>query len=478
MKSLPKLMKVKIKKKHPQNNFSIIFFSTILTIGFFIVGNYNHVSAGESSCTDQISGKSRTQLEAELEACNKEIAEWTINLNQARQNSASFSNEITVLTAKINAAKAQINGRNIAINNLTKDIAVKKSEISVLDQRIVNGKIAIADILRKTNNINSYSLVEAMLSEKDLSEFFVDIDTYASTRKALAVLFADLRNVRSITETTKNELDKKREAEAAARATLEKAKKEVESSQAEKKTLLNISQNNEKTYAQVLADKQAKAAQIRAVLFPLRDAGAIPFGTALQYAEAAKATTGVRPAFVLAILQQESNLGANVGSCVITNLSTGETKGVNSGTLFSNGIHPTRDLPILQNILNTLGRDPFQTRVSCPIAGVPGYGGAMGPAQFIPSTWNLMVKKIASALGKTTPDPWNPADAIMASSIFLDDLGAGTQDWTNERTAACRYYSGKSCYSNGSANVGLNYGNRVMERAAALQKDIDFLQNI
>ena len=198
----------------------------------------------------------------------------------------------------------------------------------------------------------------------------------------------------------------------------------------------------------------------------------------LSYAEVASAKTGVRSAFILAILQQESNLGANVGSCVITNLSGGGTKSVNTGKIFSNGIHPTRDLPILDTILKNLGRDPFETRVSCPVSSTFGFGGAMGPAQFIPSTWDLMANKIATATNKTTPDPWDPADAIMASAIFLADLGAGIQDYTNERSAACRYYSGKTCYTNGRANVGLRYGNKVMERAASLQRDIDFLQNL
>ncbi|OHB10194.1 MAG: hypothetical protein A3H60_02815 [Candidatus Zambryskibacteria bacterium RIFCSPLOWO2_02_FULL_44_12b] len=436
------------------------------------------ITTGQSACTDQVAGKSRAQLEQELEACNKEIAEWTKVLNETRQDSASFSRDIAALTAKINAAQANIKAKNIAISNLTKDIAEKQSEISILDTRIMNGRKAIADILRKTNDISSYSLLEAVLSDKDLSEFFVDIDTYASAERALADLFAELREVRALTESEKAVLNKKKEAEAAARAALEAAKKEVEVSQAEKKTLLAINQTKEKTYEQVLRDRQAKAAQIRAVLFPLRDSVAIPFGTALQYAEAASAKTGVRPAFILAILQQESNLGANVGSCVIINLSSGETKSINTGKIFLNGIHPTRDLPPLQNILRSLGGDPFETRVSCPVSSTLGYGGAMGPAQFIPSTWNLMVDKIIGATGKSTPNPWDPADAIMASALFLADLGAGTQDYTNERTAACRYYSGKNCFSNGRANVGLSYGNNVMTRAAALQRDIDFLQGL
>jgi len=473
-----KLNQAKQKKRRlPFSSSPKIIPALVLILGLFSIFGHGKIYA-QDACTDQIAGKDRAQLERELEACNKEIAEWTATLNETRSDSASFARDIASLTAKINVAQANIKAKNIAITNLSKDIAVKQSEISILNTRLTNGKKAIADILRKTNDINSYSLVEAIFSDKDLSEFFVDIDTYASAERALANLFIELRTVRALTESQKSVLNKKKEAEAAARAALEAAKKEVEIDQKEKKNLLAINKTKEKTYEQVLRDKQAKAAQIRAALFPLRDSAAIPFGTALSYAEVASAKTGVRSAFILAILQQESNLGANVGSCVIIDLSGGETKSIKTSKIFSNGIHPARDLPILEAILKNLGRDPFETRVSCPVSSTFGFGGAMGPAQFIPSTWNLMVDKIAVATNKTTPDPWDPADAIMASAIFLADLGAGTRDYTNERTAACRYYSGKTCYINGRANVGLSYGNKVMERAAGLQRDIDFLQNL
>ena len=192
-------------------------------LAIIIFGLSPVITTGQSACTDQVAGKSRAQLEQELEACNKEIAEWTKVLNETRQDSASFSRDIAALTAKINAAQANIKAKNIAISNLTKDIAEKQSEISILDTRIMNGRKAIADILRKTNDISSYSLLEAVLSDKDLSEFFVDIDTYASAERALADLFAELREVRALTESEKAVLNKKKEAEAAARAALEAA---------------------------------------------------------------------------------------------------------------------------------------------------------------------------------------------------------------------------------------------------------------
>jgi membrane-bound lytic murein transglycosylase B len=95
----------------------------------------------------------------------------------------------------------------------------------------------------------------------------------------------------------------------------------------------------------------------------------------------------------------------------------------------------------------------------------------MGPAQFIPSTWKLFEDKIARALGKPASDPWNPQDAFMASGFYLADLGASSQEYTKERNAACRYYSGRSC----SAGVGNAYGNQVMARVSAIQANIDIL---
>jgi len=424
------------------------------------------VTWAQSACTSETSGKTRAQLEQELAACNREIEEWQNTLNKTKQESASYARDVAALNAKINAAQTNIKAKNIAITNLTKDIAVKENQIGALNQRIDRGRRAIAEIIRKTNEIKSFSLAEVILSDNNLSEFFVDLDAYASTNAALEDLFAELRSTRAAKEAEKVALDRKRQQEAAARAEIEANKKQVERDQADKKTLLAVSQKNEKAYAQVLADRQAKAAKIRAVLFPLVDAGAIPFGTALEYAETAEAKTGVRAALILGILQQESNLGANVGRCVVTDISSGQTRNVASGYVWKNGIHPTRDLPLLQQILDKLGRDPLSTRVSCPIAGIPGYGGAMGPTQFIPSTWNLVASKVANATGKETPDPWNAADAIMASAFLLQSNGAAAGTYEAERNAACRYYSGRSC---SVARHIATYGNQVMNRTSNIQ---------
>ncbi|MBX4198680.1 lytic murein transglycosylase [Candidatus Parcubacteria bacterium] len=454
------------------NRFLPIFLIfAVFGISFFDIFPHSALAQAADPCNSGTVGKSNAELQADLDACNVEIAKWTDILNSTKKNTASYATEVSKLTAKINAAKATINAKNKAIASLNTNITQKQTQINTLQSQIAADSESVAELLRKTNEIDAFSVAEAVLSDKDFSTFFADVGAYSTTRASLLAIVDNLRGVKSQTETQKIELAKQRDAEADAKAVIEANKKKVEASQAEQKTLLTQSQNQEKAFTQVVADKKAKAEAIRTALFGLRDSAAIPFGTALGYAQTASTKTGVRPALILAILQQESNLGANVGTCVITDLSSGQTRNVNSGKVYANGIHPTRDLPLLQALLPALGRDPLTTKVSCPLS--IGYGGAMGPAQFIPSTWNIMRNQIATYTGKTSPDPWDPADAIMALAILLKNNGASAGTYTAERTAACRYYGGgTSCTS----TTGV-YGNQVMSRVTNIQANIDVLQD-
>ena len=95
----------------------------------------------------------------------------------------------------------------------------------------------------------------------------------------------------------------------------------------------------------------------------------------------------------------------------------------------------------------------------------------MGPSQFIPSTWQMYESRVASALGKSTANPWIAKDGIMATAMLHKDNGAVGGE-ANERNAACKYYSGRGCST--SAAVA-NYGNSVMSHTRAIQADIDYL---
>ncbi|MEK7574734.1 MAG: lytic murein transglycosylase [Patescibacteria group bacterium] len=440
--------------------------SSAILWSFLLTGNVALAQSADAVAQRQAA------LQAELDATNKDIAYWADVLSGKQKETASIARDIAILNAKIAEAKATIRAKNIIAQQLGKDIGEKAATIDVLTKKMDQQKISLGELIRSVDEVEAYSIVEFMLSGNSLSQFFVDLDSFNSIQRSLNSALVEVRDTRVETEAQKEALSKKQAAEIDARKAAEVEQRVIQKNEAQKKELLAINKNQEKAYQGILSERQTRAAQIRSALFSLRDSAAIPFGTAYSYALEVQKKTGVRPAFLLAILTQETNLGENVGQCLVTNLTTGDGVGKNTGTPFKAIMKPGRDIAPFISIATRLGFDPKTKPVSCPQKG--GYGGAMGPSQFIPSTWAGYEKRIASAAGVSVADPWIPHDAFFASALYLDDLGAGNGGYSAESTAAAKYYAG----SNWKKTAGQNYAGSVMKIAQNIQENmIDPLQN-
>lgn len=414
----------------------------------------------------------RAALQAQYDELQKEIAaqQQIIKETQAKKN--TLQGDVTLLNAKIKAAQSQINAKNIVIKQLSAQIAAKNVVIGQLSNRIARGKESLGSIMRQTQMLDDYSIASVALGSQDVSDFFSDLDAFVSIKTGLRALFADIRSAKAQTEIEKATLAVKQNQTVDAKYVVETEQKKISSDKVQKQQLIAITANQETAYKKVLAERQAKAAAIRAALFPLRDAAAISFGDALKYAQAAQKSTGVSPALILSILTQESNLGANVGQCYLTNDATGAGIGKNTGKAFAKVMSPARDVPPFLALGLQLGFDPHKQVVSCPIASAGGWGGAMGPAQFIPSTWALYAKRVGAASGEEVANPWDPKSAIIAMAFLLADNGASAGGYTAEHTAAARYYAG---WNGATSKAGKAYANQVMAKVASMQQNIDFL---
>ncbi len=449
-----------------RRKFAILFVA-ILFLTIFISGK-NVVFAQQS----------RAQLEQDLANLEAQIKGLTDSITQTAAQKASLNNDIKLLTQKIAQSKLKIKAHDAAISRLNQNISEKDRTISALDEKMGREKDSLAQIMRKTRYLEQYSLIDFGLQSQSLSTFFSDIDSFSTLNRALDQSFKDIRATEADIETAKTELEVAKDSETQKKLAQEAEKKKVETNQKEKNTLLTFTKNQETAYKKVLADREKEAAQIRARLFDLRDTIAIPFGDAYDFAKAAGRSAGVRPALILAILMQESSLGINVGACNLRDYATGNGISIKTGDTKQRTMNPSRDVPVFISLMSKINRDPQKTPVSCWIAaysgGKPsGWGGAMGPSQFIPSTWQLFENRIESATGQSPADPWKPLHAITATALYLSDLGAISGNEASERNAACKYYSGRSC---ASSSAGAGYGNSVMKKLYSMQSDIDKLQ--
>ncbi len=447
-----------------------LVLSLVFGVTLFEVSPRGMVSA-QSACPSSFAGLTREELEAALAICQSEINQVQGVLDAERKKSASYASEVAALNASITKATLEINKRNASIQTIAEDITSKSTTIVSLSDRIDREKDSLAQLIRRTEEMDSYTLTEVLLSGKRVSDFFSDIDSFGYINEEISASLYRVATDKAETENAKRTLEEKRNQEIDARKAKEQEQKRIEADQAEKARLLAVTKGNEALYQKDLQEKQKRAEEIRAILFPLRDSGEISFGLALDYANEISAKTGIRPAFLLAIFQQESGFGRNVGSCYLRVVATGAGVGKNTGTVFEDVMKPDRDVEPFLNITKRLGLDPFNTPVSCPQTG--GYGGAMGPAQFIPSTWILFESRIMKALGTTIANPWHARDAFTAAGLYLTDLGADPKSYTSERNAACRYFSGRRCADLAWA---ASYGDQVMAKAEVLQTTIDSLR--
>ncbi|PIR83800.1 hypothetical protein COU18_02335 [Candidatus Kaiserbacteria bacterium CG10_big_fil_rev_8_21_14_0_10_51_14] len=413
----------------------------------------------------------RVRLEQQLAEIEKDIVEKRGVLSEKQRERTSLERDIAILDSQIAVAQQQIKHRDITIVKLRDDIGEKQSAIGQVDNKVVRSAQSLAQLIRRTREIDDTSLAEIVLSGT-ITDFFEDIDMFEVLQRDLSASFDQMALLRADLAARKSALEGKQSEEEDLRRIQVLEKQAIERKESEKQEILQVTKGQEQAYQTLIAERERTAAQIRSALFNLRDTGAIPFGDAYEFAKQASAKTGVRPALILAILRQETNLGENVGQCLLTNSpSKGDGKGRNTGTPFSGVMKPTRDVDPFLAITAELGIDPYSQVVSCPPSY--GYGGAMGPAQFIPSTWILYKDRLATITGDSPPNPWSPRTAIFATALLMADNGADGGGYSTERLAALRYFAG---WANATKPAYAFYGDDVMDFATQYQSDVDILE--
>ncbi len=443
---------------------TIIIFSAVFFL--FSTRAFGQASANPTN----LSGTYQAALQAEYNQIESEIKQQENILQDQQSKSDSLSKEIATFDATIKEYQLEIKERNISIQELTDQINQKQSTINDLSSQFDAENQSLSAILRKTNEQDSSTLAEFVLSGEDLAKFFSDISDFKSIKSALQDSFSQITDTKAKTADEKTALENQKDDETSLLNLQKLQQQRIQEEKNQENQILKASKGLEANYEEILKEKAMTATEIRNQLFSLQGSTAIPFDKAVEYATFVGQKIGIRPAFLLGVISEESNLGENVGK----------------GNWLIDMKAPRDTEPFLA-ITKNLGLDPDQQQVSKK--AWYGYGGAMGPAQIIPSTWviyggyskdsngdwvyNASDDQIRQALGENhSSNPWDPTDAFTASAIILEDGGAGLQTPKTERLAALRYFAGRA---NAKKRAYAFYGDDVMALAAKYQEQINII---
>ena len=412
----------------------------------------------------------RQALEAKLQEIEGQIAEYEKTIDVYRRQGRTLRGEVNRLDAQVAKINLQIRSINLTLVSLGEEIKITGDRIEEIESEIDVTKTVIARALQDIYESENQNLLQIFLQNPKLSDFFGNLNNLFLLQENLQVGLKRGVALREDVLNQKEQLALKKSDAVNLKIYQESQGRQIRSLKQEKDSLLRTTRGREEIYQKLLTETKKTAVEIRSRLFELLGGGAMTFEQAYELAKHAEQLTGTRVALILAVLDRESALGRNVGQCN-----------------YRTAMHPTRDIPVFLEIIHELGLtanlELGLIKVSCPIIADGAYGGAMGPAQFIPSTWNMYKDQISRLTGNRPPSPWRNIDAFVATGLYLRDAYnssacvqygrqiPGRERLLRERCAAAQYYAGRRWHAFRWA-----YGEPVVQRANKFQQDIDMMR--
>ena len=416
--------------------------------------------------TDEILAKQK-----QIEELQRQIDAYQEQSAIVGQQSKTLQSEIAKLNAQIGQINAQIKQLNASIDQTGLEINVTAQGITEAERTIALHQNALAEYVRATNDTDQKSLSEIVLQNDAFSQFFDYVHQIQLTQNKLRTTIADIRDLHEQLDAKRDDLEGKKNQLEQMRALTALQQRDLAAAKGSKSTVLKETQGQEAKYQDLIKKTKLDLDRIKDQIFYLQQNG-ISVEDAVKYAQLAAMGAGIRPAFLLALLEVESRLGQNVGTgnwqddmvqCYMRLSKIASTAA-------------RRDMYIKRaetesnaflSITSALGLDPNSVKVSRE----PSYGcgGAMGPAQFIPSTWLSYASAVMAQTGRSTANPWNTEDAFTAAAIKLARGGASSKTRAGEIAAAKAYIGGSPNCSQAICN---SYANTIQQKAAAIEQNL------
>ena len=431
------------------------------------------LSDSNTSCQNLSSSDCRVQLEKCADYYDQQSLQIADDITKTKQQKNTLQTQITALKKKITGLEYQISQGTLMVKGLNLQIGDTQLSIDKTTVKIEDSQRQIAQILSEIDKEDKKPSFIILL-EGNLTDFFSNIAYLENLNSRVSDLLDSTQNLSTYLKNQKVKMDTEK---TNLQKTIQIQSLQKQQNEQNKKQQDGYLKLTEAQYQKQIQDKQdadKKAAGIKARIFDLLGVSNAPnFGQAYDIAKYVSGITGVRASFIMAVLTQESNLGKNVGQCYVKNTQNGDGVKIKTGAFSPKTMSPARDLPVFLTLIDdinkgrNLARDPLATPVSCVVYynGRPyGWGGAMGPAQFIPSTWvNAGYgQKVSDITGKVA-DPWDITDAFLANGLYLKALGAKTSEFN----AAMKYYCGGNC-----SKYDQFYGRSVVNIANQYEADI------
>lgn len=402
------LMKKKKCNEQKRARYNVLHGALCFYIAFI---GFNGIIFAAAS--DTLSQKDVTK--SRIEDLKSQIQMYQQQIDAKSAKEESISNDISIIQADIKKIELQIQENELQIFGLDTDISQKETEIESMQKQVDGKNRMLSRLLQVLYEKGGLEAEQIILGQQNFSEYYAEVENLQDFESQIREVHDQLVLSRDELRGQKEKLIEDRiEKENMRTIQLDQQNALVQEKQME--SLLVSQIRNEK---QAL---ESNVGRLRVELGNLQALGSpINIDEAISAAKYAAKITGVAPEFLLGVLKVESGLGTNVG-----------------GGKYKTDMNPDQ-WDTFRKICRDLGFDPDKMPVSRRACynkdasdGCGGWGGAMGPAQFMPATWTAYKPQVEKAVGHSDANPWDLQDSLVAMGLKLGNV-AGVKN--GERSA-------------------------------------------
>lgn len=375
----------------------------------------------------------KRELEEQIRQKEQEIQQYQNSIEGNQQKAKTLNNEIQILEYQIGSIYSEIQQIDLTIQKSTLNINEIDERIDGIENDITKNKKLLGEYIRIIACYDQETLLEVVLKNDQFSDLFDEINALESVQEDIHTVLAAVKELKLQLAEQREKIEGEREEQNQLKSFQLIQKRTVENKQWQKEDLLSKTKGEERLYQQLIQGAQSDIAYIKEQLSMLERYN-LTLDEAVQHAIFAASKVGIRPAYLLGVLEAESRLGLNVG--------TGNWQKDMYQCYRKLGYltRASREKSAFLQICEELGLNPDLQ----PVSAEPWYGcgGAVGIAQFMPTTWMAYKDRVAALTGNDPPNPWNHRDAFTAAAIKLSQAGANQRTEIGERTAYAKYLGG------------------------------------
>ncbi len=364
-----------------------------------------------------------SEQQKEIDDINRKIAELNSKRNATAEEAEAIALAVEQLKAELAKAEKELGKTKANISKVQAEQQETSGAIESIAKDIEQKKGELTHLVRMLYEHEGRSLVRILFNSESLSDVLVQREQYKELQERAVAIVAEMHSQQEQLAKKQSDLAQQSEDLGQLEQLLQLQAKDISEKKSAQNQFLAEKKQQQAQFETLIAEAQAAREEIKQRIFTLQSGKVnVSLTTATDMAEFASSVTGVRAALIMAVLKVESNVGTNIGSGV-----------------FPDDMHPqSRDAFV--RITKKLGLDPNKAQISRRPASGKGWGGAMGPAQVMPATWESIEGRIEQLMKKSPVNPYELSDAFVATAIFLADRGAA--DPAKEYEAVNRYIAG------------------------------------